>query len=85
MKLYKVKATEVWEYVIEVDEHEIPEEVAKKVIECSREYDSKGAVLKVGPEIKNKSKLPGDWNTVCLPWGTNFDRQYTIRDVLDGE
>ena len=85
MKLYKVKATEVWEYVIEVDDHEIPEEVAKEVVECSREYDSKGITLKVGSEIKSKTKLPGDWDAGCLPWGTNFDRQYAIHDVLEGK
>lgn len=85
MKLYKVKATETWEYVIEVNKGEIAEEVAKRTVNCSREYDSTGPVVEIGPEITSKDGLPGLWDIKCLPWGTysNF-REFTINDILNG-
>ena len=82
MKLYKVKATDTWEYVIEVDEGECPESVAKNVVECSREYDSKGASVEVVGVIKTSEDLPSDWNDTCLPWGSDFEREVWIGEIL---
>jgi len=83
MKLYRVKAVETWEYVVEVGEHETPEDVAKTVVECSREYDSGGPTLEVVQEIKNAEQLPSGWNRSCLPWGSDFERQVWIGQILE--
>lgn len=85
MKLYKVKATKSWEYVIEVAEGEDPQAVANKVVNSSEEYDCKGVFTKVGPEIKTKAGLPRGWDISCLPWGTDLiNRNESISSVLEG-
>lgn len=83
MKLYKVRATEIWEYVIEVGEGESPQAIAKSVAECSREYDSEGANVKIMGEIKTSQDLPFDWDDTCLPWGSDFGREVWIGKILE--
>ena len=83
MKLYKVRATDTWEYVIEVGEHETPEDIAKIVSECSREYDSNGPTISVVQEIKSREQLPHGWDATCLPYGSDFDREVWIGQILD--